>query len=119
MESLAPDPLGRDDRAPRPRRSSSAILESRPHPEQGYRSCLGLLRLAKRHWPGAAECRLRPRARAGARSYRHVDVILKHGLDRLPLDGAPAPPGRAGPCTTTSAAPRTTTAMPKETAMHD
>ncbi|MEB2346205.1 MAG: hypothetical protein OZ948_15885, partial [Deltaproteobacteria bacterium] len=25
-----------------------AILAERPHPEQGYRSCLGILRLAKR-----------------------------------------------------------------------
>jgi transposase len=24
------------------------VLESRPHPEQGYRSCLGILRLSKR-----------------------------------------------------------------------
>jgi hypothetical protein len=29
---------------------------------------------------------------AGARSYRHVDSMLKHGLDRLPLDAADVPP---------------------------
>ena len=28
----------------------------------------------------------------GARSYRHVESILKHGLDRLPLDIEPASP---------------------------
>jgi hypothetical protein len=27
----------------------SSILESRPHPEQGYRSCLGILRLSKQY----------------------------------------------------------------------
>jgi transposase len=80
------------------------ILESRPHPEQGYRSCLGLLRLAKQYGPERlnAAC---DRARvAGARSYRHVDAILKHGLDRQPLlidDGthrpAPVHPNVRGP----------------------
>jgi transposase len=70
------------------------ILKSRPHPEQGYRSCLGLLRLAKQYGPERlnAAC---DRARvAGARSYRHVDAILKHGLDRQPLliDGAETTP---------------------------
>jgi transposase len=68
------------------------ILESRPHPEQGYRSCLGLLRLAKQYGPERlnAAC---ARA-AGARSYRHVVGILKHGLDRQPLliDGAESAP---------------------------
>jgi transposase len=29
-----------------------ALLESRPHPEQSYRSCLGILRLAKQHGLG-------------------------------------------------------------------
>ena len=63
----------------------AAILADRPHPEQGYRSCLGILRLAKRYSPARLEAAC---ARAGAveaRSYRHVDSILKHGLDRLPL----------------------------------
>src|SRR5881628_183791 len=60
-----------------------AILADRPHPEQGYRSCLGILRLVKRYGPARLEAAC---ARAGAveaRSYRHVDSILKHGLDRL------------------------------------
>lgn len=69
-----------------------AILASRPHPEQGYRSCLGLLRLAKRHGPERLEAACGRAGAAGARSYRHVDAILKHGLDRLPLDPAPVTP---------------------------
>jgi transposase len=72
-----------------------AILADRPHPEQGYRSCLGILRLARRYGAARLEAAC-ARARAvGARSYRHVDSILKHGLDR------PAPPaaGAAGPAT--------------------
>ena len=62
----------------------AAILADRPHPEQGYRSCLGLLRLSRRDGAAhlAAAC-----ARAltvGVRSHHHVASLLKHGLDRLP-----------------------------------
>jgi transposase len=69
-----------------------AILESRPHPEQGYRSCLGILRLAKQHGPQRLDAACARAAAAGARSYRHVASILKHGLDRLPLDADLATP---------------------------
>ena len=63
----------------------AAILESRPHPEQGYRSCLGILRLSKRYGDDRLE-RAAERALVGrARSYRHVDSILKNGLDQLPF----------------------------------
>ena len=58
---------------------------------KGYRSCLGLLRLAKRYSPARLEAAC---ARAGsveARSYRHVDSILKHGLDRLVGPAIPPP----------------------------
>jgi len=64
-----------------------AILAERRHPEQGYRSCLGILRLAKRFGEDRLEAAC---ARAGAvraRSYRHVESILKNGLDRLPSPG--------------------------------
>ncbi len=70
-----------------------AILASRPHPEQGYRSCLGILRLAKRDGPRRLEAACARAVAVGARSYRHVDAILKHGLDRCPLP-APAVPTR-------------------------
>ena len=61
-----------------------AILADRPHPEQGYRSCLGLLRLAKRYGDARLEVAAQRARAVGAKSYRHVDSILKHGLDRLP-----------------------------------
>jgi transposase len=61
-----------------------AILADRPHPEQGYRSCLGLLRLSRRDGPARLEAACARAFAVGARSYRHVDSILKHGLDRLP-----------------------------------
>ncbi len=72
-----------------------AILASRPHPEQGYRSCLGILRLARRDGPGRLEAACARALAVGARSYRHVDAILKHGLDRCPLpEAGAAPPTR-------------------------
>jgi transposase len=72
-----------------------AILASRPHPEQGYRSCLGILRLARRDGPVRLEAACARALAVGARSYRHVDAILKHGLDRVPLpEPGPAAPAR-------------------------
>ncbi len=66
-----------------------AILAERPHPEQGYRSCLGLFRLAQRDGATRLEAACARALAAGARSYRHVDSILKHGLDRAPRPAAP------------------------------
>jgi transposase len=71
-----------------------AILEDRPHPEQGYRSCLGILRLAKRYGPQRLEAACTRAVAVRARSYRHVDSILKRGLDRVPL---PAIEARVAP----------------------
>jgi transposase len=59
-----------------------AILAERPHPEQGYRSCLGILRLSKRYGAERLEAACSRAVSVGARSYRHVDSILKNGLDR-------------------------------------
>ncbi len=73
-----------------------AILADRPHPEQGYRSCLGILRLSRRYGDERLEAACHRALVAGARSYRHVDSILKHGLDRV----APSTPA----ITTTGAA---------------
>jgi transposase len=61
-----------------------AILEERRHPEQGYRSCLGILRLARRYGDARLEAASERAVAVRARSYRHVDSILKNGLDRLP-----------------------------------
>jgi len=61
----------------------AAILADRPHPEQGYRSCLGILRLGKRYGNDRLEAACARAHRARARSYRHVESILKNGLDRV------------------------------------
>lgn len=62
---------------------TAAILNERPHPEQGYRSCLGILRLSARYGEERLERACGRAMQAGARSYRHVESILKNGLDRL------------------------------------
>jgi transposase len=67
----------------------SAILHSRPHPEQGFRSCLGIFRLGRRHGEARLEAACARALTVGALSYRSVDSILKGGLDRAPL---PEPP---------------------------
>jgi transposase len=71
----------------------TAILSDRPHPEQGYRSCLGILRLARRYDEGRLENAAGRALVGGARSYRHVESILRNGLDRVPLDDPAAPAG--------------------------
>jgi transposase len=64
----------------------SAILDDRPHPEQGYRSCLGLLRLGKTYGHDRLERASARALLAGARSYRSVNDILKRGLDKVESD---------------------------------
>jgi len=67
-----------------------AILDERPHPEQGYRSCLGIMRLEKRYGADRVDAACRRALLVGARSYKHVDRILKHGLDRIGDEEVPA-----------------------------
>jgi transposase len=66
----------------------SAILRDRPHPEQGYRSCLGILRLEKLYGRERLEAASARAVAVGARSYKHVAAILKHRLERTPLPSA-------------------------------
>lgn len=62
------------------------ILKSKPHPEQGYRACLGLLGLARRYGPERVEAACTRALRSRATTYRSVKSILEHELDRLPLE---------------------------------
>jgi transposase len=74
----------------------TAILEDRPHPELGYRSCLGILRLERSYGKERLEIACTRAMLAGARSYKHVDSMLKLGLDRLPLRPVSGPPPPVG-----------------------
>jgi transposase len=62
------------------------ILESKPHPEQGYRSCLGLLSLVRRYDKQRLEAACTRALRSGATSYRSVKSILEHGLDQVAIE---------------------------------
>jgi transposase len=62
-----------------------AILEERPHPEMGYRSCLGILRLARKYGAERLEKACARAVRVRARSYRHVATMLEKGLESAPL----------------------------------
>lgn len=61
------------------------VMERRPHPEQGFRSCLGIIRLAKRYDAERVEAACRGARAIGAPSYRSVRSILTTSLDRQPV----------------------------------
>jgi transposase len=61
------------------------LLDSRPHPEQGYRSCLGLMKLARTYPRERLEAACHRSLEIRALSYRSVKSILASGVDRLPL----------------------------------
>jgi len=61
------------------------IMEHMPHPEQGYRSCLGLMRLGRIYGKVRLEQACARAILADACSYRSVKSILETGLDRQPL----------------------------------
>ena len=69
---------------PQHRSVGTVILEERPHPEQGYRSCLGILRLAKKYSEDRLEAACGKLLAVRARSYRHVEGVLKN--DRVESD---------------------------------
>ena len=62
-----------------------AILESKPHPEAGYRACLGILSLAKTFTAARLEAASQRALLLGIYSYHSLKSILKHSLDRQPL----------------------------------
>lgn len=68
----------------------SRVLESKPHPEQGFRSCLGIMRLGKRYSAERLEAACGRALVIRGHSYKSVESILKNGLDRQPLQTEPA-----------------------------
>jgi transposase len=59
-----------------------AIMKAKPHPEQGFRSCLGILGLAKSHGAARVEAACRRGNHVGSTTYGSVASILRHGLDK-------------------------------------
>jgi hypothetical protein len=67
------------------------ILNAKPHPEMGYRSCLGIIRLSQQYSVQRVEAAAERSLLAKACSYQSVKSILKDSLDTVPL--SPPPPG--------------------------
>ena len=58
------------------------IMRQRRHPEQGYRACLGIMRLAKTFGRERLETACERAVEINAHSYSSLHSILKNGLDR-------------------------------------
>jgi len=67
------------------------ILRSRPHPEQGFRSAIGILGLVKRYGSERVDAACARALLLNARSYKSVAAILKNGTDKM------APPTQDAP----------------------
>ena len=73
-------------------------LENRPHPEQGYRACLGLLNLAKHYGPERLEAACRRALSIGSPTRKRIKSILDAKLDQHPeLFATPASENPASP----------------------
>jgi transposase len=73
------------------------MLADKPHPEMGYRGCLGVIRLAEQYSPARMEAAAERAIRTGACRYRSIESILKNSLDRQALPSSPEPPAATPP----------------------
>jgi len=58
-------------------------MEHRTHPEHGFRSCLGIIRLAKLHSPERVDEACSRALELGAYNYKSVKSLLEHKLERV------------------------------------
>ena len=72
------------------------ILQSRPHPEQGYRACLGIMQLGRRYGNSRLEAASARALALGSCRFHTVRNILTAGQERLPLE----PPAETNPTPT-------------------
>jgi transposase len=74
------------------------IMNDKPHPEMGYRGCLGIIRLAGKYSAQRVEAAAERALLTGACRYKSIESILKNSLDQtllppsLPSPAAPPPP---------------------------
>lgn len=61
------------------------IMDSRNHPQHGFRACLGIMRLGKIHGDERLEAACRRALAINALSYKSIQSILDTGLDARPL----------------------------------
>jgi transposase len=65
------------------------VMSSRSHPQQGFRSCVGILRLGKSYGEARLESACKRALHIGAYSYKSVESILKNKLDQHHLPTTP------------------------------
>jgi transposase len=68
------------------------IMESRRHPELGFRNCMGLMSLERKYGAERLEAGCVRALTTGANRYQSVKSILDNGLDSVPLPAPPASP---------------------------
>lgn len=70
------------------------VMGTRAHPEQGYKSCIGIIRLGKRYGDDRLDAACQRALAINSFSYKSVESILRNGLDRqpLPVAATAAPP---------------------------
>jgi hypothetical protein len=71
------------------------IMDDKPHPEMGYRGCLGIIRLSEKYSAQRVEAAAERALLTGACRYKSVESILKNSLDQAPPASplpAPTPP---------------------------
>jgi transposase len=73
------------------------IIQRRPHPEQGFQSCRGIIRLGERYGSERLERACARAFRVRAFSYKSVEAILKNNLDRIDDDPTAPPPATLPP----------------------
>lgn len=83
--------------APEAAAVAERIILRWPHPEHGYRACLGLTKLARQYGNERVGAACARALAINSASYASVKSILKENLDRLPLPGVqvalvPPPP---------------------------
>ena len=61
------------------------ILTSRPHPQQGFRTILGIMRLGKSYGENRLNAACHRALSIGTTTYKSIESILKNGLDQRPL----------------------------------
>ena len=64
-------------------------MNGKPHPEMGYRGCLGIIRLAEKYSAQQVEAAAERALLTGACHYKSVESILKNSLDQTPASSPP------------------------------
>ena len=65
------------------------IMHDKPHPEMGYRGCLGIIRLAEKYSAHRVEAAAERALLTGACRYKSVESILRNSLDQVPPSSPP------------------------------